>query len=186
MKHPLATAITLSAIAHILIIAALTGLHINKDLLFGDGNGGGIASIGGDEVIEIEVMDSSSMGVKAAVKEKSSTPSFGKGSDEGFGSGDGSGIGSGTARGNIILTQIRKKIERSKFYPPDARRNKIEGKTKVEFSINKDGTLAFARIKESSGNKMLDEAALETLKRAQPLPYFEESISASIKFSIED
>lgn len=64
-------------------------------------------------------------------------------------------------------------IERHKFYPNRARRRRIEGQARVGFRIAADGRLTDIHLVAGSGTQVLDEAALETLRRlarVEPLP----------------
>lgn len=90
----------------------------------------------------------------------------------------------GSQSGDPVLTKIRNKIERAKYYPSLAKRQRIEGRAQVSFQIEADGSIAGASIKESSGNTLLDDAAIETLHRASPLPYYDGPITIAIKFSL--
>ncbi|MBI5119523.1 MAG: TonB family protein [Rhodospirillales bacterium] len=47
---------------------------------------------------------------------------------------------------------------------------RAEGTAEVSFGIQADGSLISCEISSSSGNARLDEAALESLRRAQPFP----------------
>ncbi len=47
---------------------------------------------------------------------------------------------------------------------------RIEGVVVLRLTIERSGTLADAAIAESSGSPVLDEAALEMVRRAVPLP----------------
>lgn len=60
--------------------------------------------------------------------------------------------------------------ERGTFYPPDARAQGLEGNAIVAFSLDRDGRILSLRLDESSGVPLLDEAALETIRRAAPFP----------------
>jgi len=60
------------------------------------------------------------------------------------------------------------RLETSKRYPPRAHGDK--GIAQVMFRINRQGHLLESRIVQSSGSAILDEDALATLKRADPLP----------------
>jgi periplasmic protein TonB len=62
-------------------------------------------------------------------------------------------------------------IARFQTYPAAARRDHTEGTVLIRFSIRRDGTIATMQVKTSSGTSLLDQAALETLRRAQPLPH---------------
>jgi periplasmic protein TonB len=61
-------------------------------------------------------------------------------------------------------------IEHFQHYPAAARRDHVEGTVLVVFSVRRDGWIANMQIKTSSGQSSLDKEALETLRRAQPLP----------------
>ena len=66
------------------------------------------------------------------------------------------------------LTTIRRKIESEKKYPVAAQRSGIEGSTGVRLTILKDGTLGMAEVLESSGYRILDDAALQSVNNAAP------------------
>lgn len=85
-----------------------------------------------------------------------------------------------------ILAQIRAKIESAKRYPRPARRMKIEGRPTVLFQINSDGSLKFVNIAKSCGKTILDNAAIETVKKAAPLPYYEKPIRLKIKYEMKE
>jgi protein TonB len=55
-------------------------------------------------------------------------------------------------------------------FPDRAQRRKMYGATQVQFTIDRQGNLLSYEIITSSGYKILDEAALDTLKRASPMP----------------
>ena len=64
---------------------------------------------------------------------------------------------------------LARKIKEVKRYPHTARLNHLEGKVIVHAVIKEDGNLADLRIHESSGHDILDEDALETMRKACPL-----------------
>ncbi|MFA4873847.1 MAG: TonB family protein [bacterium] len=113
----------------------------------------------------------------------------GKGKAEGAGTGEGgagSGIGGGSGgRGNPILAAIWRKINSSKYYPPSARRRGITGSPRVSFAINQDGSIGWVKLSTTCGESELDAAALETVRRAAPLPYYAGPITLSIRYSLE-
>jgi protein TonB len=88
------------------------------------------------------------------------------------------------------LSEILNKIEKHKYYPYISRLNGEEGKVKVSFTINEDGTLKNVKILESSGYIHLDRAAVKTVKRASPFPKppskREETIDVIINFRLEN
>lgn len=69
-----------------------------------------------------------------------------------------------------FLDAIRKKIESKKKYPEAAKLAGIEGRSGVKLVILKNGRLESVDIIESSGNKSLDEAALQSVRDAEPFP----------------
>lgn len=90
----------------------------------------------------------------------------------------------GSATGNPILTKIRNKIERSKYYPQQARLQRLEGRPEVSFKIAPNGTVGSVQLIRSSGSPLLDSAAIETVNRAAPLPYYDGQISLAINFTL--
>ena len=70
------------------------------------------------------------------------------------------------------VSLIIQEIERKKFYPPLARRLGIEGKVVVRIVVDREGKLKEVSVVKSSGNKILDRAALKLIKKCNfpPLP----------------
>lgn len=65
---------------------------------------------------------------------------------------------------------LKELIEGVWVYPKIARERGIDGQLIMEFTINEDGTLAAAKILNSSGYPFLDEAAKRALSDASPFP----------------
>lgn len=61
-------------------------------------------------------------------------------------------------------------VARYKRYPSAARLGRLHGAVETLFSMQRDGTLVDVWVKTSSGQAVLDKAALEAIRRAQPLP----------------
>jgi len=69
-----------------------------------------------------------------------------------------------------LAQAIQARVEQWKHYPHIARANRWEGRVVVRAVIGEDGRLLELKISESSGHSLLDEAALEVLKKVAPLP----------------
>lgn len=68
----------------------------------------------------------------------------------------------------------RRKVERigNQNYPAEAREQRIYGSLRMLVAINRDGTLREVRILESSGHRVLDNAALRIVRLASPYAPF--------------
>lgn len=99
------------------------------------------------------------------------------------GRGTGKGIGSGST-GDPILTSIWKRINRSKYYPPVAKRRGMEGSPRITFAIDEDGSIKWVRLLDSCGKEILDRAAVDTVHRATPLPFYPKPITLAVKYSL--
>ncbi len=66
------------------------------------------------------------------------------------------------------MTKLKDKIESIWVYPPEAAQRGIYGDLKIQFTINKDGSLGEVRLVRTSGYKMLDDAAIRALRDGQP------------------
>jgi protein TonB len=66
--------------------------------------------------------------------------------------------------------QISLLLERNKRYPAAALRRRDVGVVQLTFTLDRQGRVTASRILKSSGSTVLDNAALELLKRAQPFP----------------
>jgi protein TonB len=74
------------------------------------------------------------------------------------------------AASNTYNALVLGHLQRFKRYPKAARN--VAGKVVVRFTLDRDGRLIDSVVTKSSGNHVLDEAALETLRRASPFPQF--------------
>ncbi|MFO7735319.1 MAG: TonB family protein [bacterium] len=63
------------------------------------------------------------------------------------------------------IKNIREKTAKEKIYPVFAQRHGITGKVKVTFYVASDGGFEKITVEKSSGNEILDNAAVETLKK---------------------
>ncbi len=78
------------------------------------------------------------------------------------------------ARDAAYLNEWTRKVELvgNQNFPAEAVRNKITGSLSLQSIIKWDGTLIEAEIIESSGKRLLDDAALQIIHRAAPfLPF---------------
>jgi TonB family protein len=80
------------------------------------------------------------------------------------------GAGRGSGSPDDYLDRVRRHLEQYKRYPEVALKNKEEGTVTVAFTVAHDGTVTKAWIAHSSGNPLLDEAALAMLHDGSPVP----------------
>jgi len=71
---------------------------------------------------------------------------------------------------------IKQKIEENKRYPLFARDEGIEGLVWLKFVILRNGQLKDIKVVKSSSHQILDKAAIESIKKANPFPPFPEEI----------
>lgn len=71
---------------------------------------------------------------------------------------------------NEYLLEVRRCIERVKFYPREARRRLLIGGATVSFYIDCNGNPGDICIIKSSGSVILDNTAKEMVLRASPFP----------------
>jgi len=71
---------------------------------------------------------------------------------------------------------IKQKIEENKRYPLLARNKGIEGLVWLKFVILRNGQLKDIKVVKSSSHQILDKAAIESIKKANPFPPFPEEI----------
>jgi len=65
---------------------------------------------------------------------------------------------------------IQKRIEEHKYYPSQARDRRYQGKTTIAFKLREDGQIESPKVCRSSGRKILDRAALQSVTDATPFP----------------
>jgi protein TonB len=82
------------------------------------------------------------------------------------------------------------RLEKFRRYPGAARSARQQGVVYIRFRINRDGHVLSSALVRSSGFPALDQAALETLRRADPLPKIpadrpdEIELSVPVEFTI--
>jgi len=77
-----------------------------------------------------------------------------------------------TAQRGVVPIDLRVLdwLAQYRAYPIAARRARIEGTVHLRVTLLPDGRLVDARIEQSSGHAVLDQAALDLLSHAAPLP----------------
>jgi protein TonB len=66
------------------------------------------------------------------------------------------------------IKRIQERFETIGEYPQDAAQRGVTGQSLVTFTINEDGTLAMARLSQSSGSRVLDGESLRIVRVAAP------------------
>lgn len=84
---------------------------------------------------------------------------------------NGSGAGGPAAEYGPYLARLRERIQGSLTYPLAARRRGLAGTVNLEIVIRPDGHIGTVAVADSSSHAILDEAALQTVKRLAPEPF---------------
>lgn len=69
-----------------------------------------------------------------------------------------------------LTETLWKRVQTLKRYPSKAAADRIEGQVLVTAAVQANGAIAEVRVTESSGYPLLDEAAVEAVRNASPLP----------------
>jgi len=89
--------------------------------------------------------------------------------------------GGDTTQRLAYLGQVRKTLEKSKVNP----RSNMSGTVLLKFTVGPTGELLSRTIQQSSGSKILDDAAMAALDRAAPFPPLpQEMASGSIEVQV--
>lgn len=90
------------------------------------------------------------------------------------------------------IHRVQEQIAKATMYPQEAQSSGWEGTVKLGLLILRDGTLALASIKESSGHDVFDQAALKTARDVAPYSQFpansdlqEISVTVPIVYSLK-
>lgn len=78
---------------------------------------------------------------------------------------------------------VRQRLEHFKHYPASARRRGIEGAVDVSFRLNAEGRAEDMQLVSGSGYGILDDAALNTVRRAEPFPVTQGSYRFRLRFT---
>lgn len=99
---------------------------------------------------------------------------------------------SGKRAQSKYLRELMAWLAKHRVYPTAARKEKAEGVVQVRFSLDRDGHLLKATVQRSAGFNVLDQAALDVLRRAAPMPAFPKgldrqnmTVSLPIDFSLQ-
>ncbi|MEM8702106.1 MAG: TonB family protein [Pseudomonadota bacterium] len=68
--------------------------------------------------------------------------------------------------------RVQAKLRRAKRAPKGAKRKRLTGMVAFSFVISPSGSVSSIRLRRSSGNDLLDQAALDMIRRASPMPKF--------------
>ena len=71
---------------------------------------------------------------------------------------------------HIWTKEIVAALERNKAYPDAAKSRGERGVAQVFFSLDRQGNLVSSRILRSSGSELLDQEALDVIRRSEPFP----------------
>ncbi|WP_417674855.1 TonB family protein [Roseibium sp.] len=92
---------------------------------------------------------------------------------------DGKSKDGGTKARSNYNGKVLVKLRRAKRYPSQARRNSLQGTATVSFTVARSGAVSGVRLARSSGHTLLDQAALEMVHRAAPMPKVPDDIRGS-------
>jgi protein TonB len=80
-------------------------------------------------------------------------------------------LNAGTSQAtDSYLSKLSRHLSRFYEYPRRARRLGQEGVSVIVFRFQRNGTLIGHYLQDGSGHELLDKAALDMLKQAEPLP----------------
>ncbi len=86
----------------------------------------------------------------------------------------GSARGNSTAKDAELMSRyeqlISQWIEKFKQYPMDARVQGLQGETVVRIRIDRMGNIRYYILEHSTGSQVLDRAAIDMVRRANPVP----------------
>ncbi len=88
------------------------------------------------------------------------------------GSGTARSVSSGGRAGSVqdYFTELMAWLNQHKDYPGAVKKKKQQGTVVIQFAIDRAGKVLHSKVKTSSGYPLLDQAALQMLAAAEPLP----------------
>jgi TonB family protein len=96
------------------------------------------------------------------------------------------GNGSGQERGGYPLGAIAARLRSATRYPFDARARGVEGTVTVRFRLGPRGEVEGVDLLRASGDRALDNAALEAVRRGAPYPAQALTVEAPIVFDLDE
>ncbi|OPF91401.1 hypothetical protein I8G32_01377 [Rhodopseudomonas palustris] len=75
-------------------------------------------------------------------------------------------------------------IARFRQYPNEAKRLRTQGVVRLIFAMRRDGSVNQMTVATSSGSVILDEAAIATVRRAEPLPRIPAELPDNLNISV--
>lgn len=72
----------------------------------------------------------------------------------------------------VYFARMKERIEQGWVYPEKAKKLNLSGNLRIKFTLGRDGSLLESKIVRSSGETLLDEAALNAVKAAVPFGPF--------------
>lgn len=84
-----------------------------------------------------------------------------------------SGPGSGAipAEYSPYLQRFRQRVQEALVYPLAARRQGLRGSVELDVRLDPTGRVRDVKVARSSGHGLLDDAAIETVRHLEPLPF---------------
>jgi protein TonB len=79
---------------------------------------------------------------------------------------------------------LLRRVKRYKRYPNAVRLGRLQGSVETSFAMRRDGTVLGVWVKTSSGQAVLDKEAVDTIRRAQPLPPIPAGMPDPVNFDI--
>ena len=70
----------------------------------------------------------------------------------------------------VWMRAVTERVRQFFYYPPTALAVRVTGVALVHFTVRRNGQIDRLQIGKSSGDKELDKAAIDILRKAQPLP----------------